>query len=68
MAELSCGGPPGPAENGKGRDALDRKPALAGNQSVAFDAIVLWELDGQISTHVKATGHIAAWFQQREHI
>ena len=42
--------------------ALDGQPALARYHGVALDAFMLGELDGQFSTHIKATAHITARF------
>ena len=49
-------------------DAIHGQPTLAGNHGVAFDAFMLGELDGPFSTGIEAAGHIAARFQQRQHI
>jgi hypothetical protein len=37
-------------------NALDRQPALAGDERVAFDAVMLGELNRQLSADIKATG------------
>jgi hypothetical protein len=50
------------------RNAVDRQPALARNHSIAFDAFMSAELDGQASSDIEATGDVAAQFQQGEHI
>ena len=50
------------------RNALHGQPALARDQRVAFDALVLAELDRPLSTQIKATAHVSAWVQQRQHI
>ena len=34
----------------------------------SFDAFMPGELQGQFSTHIKATAHVTAQFQQRRHI
>ncbi len=49
-------------------NALHGQPALTGDHGIAFDAVMLAEPNGPFATHVEATGHITARFQQRQHI
>src|SRR5580692_981180 len=44
------------------------QPALAGDHRVALDAFVLRELDGQLSTDIKAAGQVVAQLQQGKNI
>jgi hypothetical protein len=50
-------------EHGLG-NAVDCEPALTGNESVALDAFMTGELDGELTAHVEATGDVAARFQE----
>lgn len=45
-------------------DTFDRKPALTGDDGIAFDSIVLSKTCGPWPTYVEATGDVGAGFQQ----
>ena len=50
-------------------NTLHGQPARAGNHDIAFDQPVLVrELDGPVAAGIEPSGHVAARFQQRQHI
>ena len=48
-------------------NALHDKPALAGDNRIALDAVVLGELERPVPAHIEAAAHRVLWFQERQH-
>ncbi len=65
---LFCSAQPHRPKVDRVEDALDSQPALTGHYGIAFDAVMLGERNGDISTRVDAAAPITAGFQQRQNI
>src|ERR1700749_702514 len=50
------------------RSAFHCQPTLSGDNGIALNAFMLWELHSHLSIHTEATRHIASRFQQRQYI
>ena len=46
---------------------LHREPALSGNHRIAFDAVVLGELNRPFTPDIEAAAHRVLWFEKGEH-
>lgn len=45
-------------------DGVDREPALAGEDGIALDALMLGKLDGEVGVQTEAAGDVALGFEQ----